>query len=1480
MFKQWNTGDLVEDDTYDGSTSYNTVEGYEVSDKVNKADLNRPIRNLHENSLSNRELLKNYAKFSSMPNGVIKDALTQEFQIDGDTDFFSLTFNPGTGDTTMYYSRLTPGIAIVNGEVIVSRPQTNILERKLDSILQLENWNNEGTFIRYYEVSDKFQARIIKRDINGNVVNHDYGGTWGDSSEGYDSCLALSAAIYGDTASFGKFLMNTIGVDLEYLSAEPVVRVLNGDSIWWYVDTDGTVVGDSSAGGAGTLALCHFTSSGDSYTSFTDDRTYLQNFNDFRQFIYLNVPQEWGDSDTLLITNPYTGINGVNKSDITDVNSFLVFLDGGDTSPLIGWYGSGNIPGIDKTRTDKLVANRDLIVKTDSGDTLGASWVSIKELSGDSWVFYGDKFFRGASRFTIDATTDISLTAADIYLTAGDSIYLSGDEIYLRASSGSFSINTSGAITLTSASGQNITMTSTSAIVDINGNELQVDSSTFDVNSATQTYNGSTFAVVATSTSTAISLTASGAGGDITIDADDLLNLIGDSIVLSGTTYAFLGATTTRITATTFDVNASLDLDTTGTVDFNLTTSTSASSFKVDTLGGIDLDVDAGFTLNENSGASFSINTSGAITLTSASNQNITISSAGTTGNLILNGGDTIQFQIAGTNKLLLTGTTLYPAELNGSSLGTSTLRFSTGYFTTSNSTTAGIATANITTVLNLPNGTAAAPALRFTSDTNTGIFRIGVDTIGFSTEGTSRLGLNNSTLYPTSTNVVSLGTSSNSFLNIYGTLRTAFQTYITSVGTLTSLTVGGAVTVTGAKSTFAAAAAGYASINLPHGTSPSSSSQGDVWTTTSGVFANVNGTAVVLASTTGSVTEITAGNGMNFTTITASGAVTMGTPSTLNNTTTNATSTNSHTHAITNYALSGTSNQITVSGSGRVLGAATTLSLPQSINTTAAVTFGSVTATTFTGSLSGTATNATNINISTTNGNGNDATMYPVLVGANTTGNQLPHTDIAALYYNASSNILYSPNINATNLTGTITSTSASQPNITSLGTLTSLQIDSININGTVITSSADININAQGINLNAVGDTLRVVGNRFQSDATTFDVNSATQTYNGSTFAVVATSTSTAISLTASGAGGDITISANDLLNVSGDSISLNATTSTIIKGGELQVDSSTFDVNSATQTYNGSTLTHTASGKLTLQSTQAAVDAIRIHASNAAGGIDLDADSININGSNGTISINSSGRIDIDAASGQLVDIYSGTEVQINGGALLDLDATSITINSTNGNISVATTTGTISLTTPDLRLLGTSTYIGAYGVGYKIDDTANVSTYAGYTATNNGLVVSGSFGAYKVFNAVWNDYAEGFEYSKKEKNLIPGMVYKQTKEGLMLTTKRAEKGTVGVYSDTAGMVMGSAGCIIPESEEDQKDKTKIPVGLAGKVRVFIKEKIEIGDAFVSGKGGFATRASIFDKVFRSDRIIGKALECSEDSEEKRIWMLIGV
>lgn len=94
------------------------------------------------------------------------------------------------------------------------------------------------------------------------------------------------------------------------------------------------------------------------------------------------------------------------------------------------------------------------------------------------------------------------------------------------------------------------------------------------------------------------------------------------------------------------------------------------------------------------------------------------------------------------------------------------------------------------------------------------------------------------------------------------GVTVTGNSTITGTLGGLTGLTVAsggvtvtgnssvaGSLTVTGAKATMAAAASGYASLNLPHGTAPSSPANGDLWTTTSGMFARIDGATTPLVT-------------------------------------------------------------------------------------------------------------------------------------------------------------------------------------------------------------------------------------------------------------------------------------------------------------------------------------------------------------------------------------------------------------------------------------------------------------------------------------------------------------------------------------------------------------------------------------------------------------------------------------------------------
>ena len=144
----------------------------------------------------------------------------------------------------------------------------------------------------------------------------------------------------------------------------------------------------------------------------------------------------------------------------------------------------------------------------------------------------------------------------------------------------------------------------------------------------------------------------------------------------------------------------------------------------------------------------------------------------------------------------------------------------------------------------------------------------------------------------------------------------------------------------------------------------------------------------------------------------------------------------------------------------------------------------------------------------------------------------------------------------------------------------------------------------------------------------------------------------------------------------------------------------------------------------------------------------------------------------------------------------------------------------------------------------------------------------LNYNGYFYATKVFNAVYNDYAEYFE--KGSNNLEPGDVLEVNDDGKYVkSSSENSKRVVGVYSDTFGHLLGGNG-----DGNDVKDF--VPVGLAGRVNVKVVGDIEPGDLLVSSSiPGVAMKKNAFSFT---GTVIGKALEFHNGDSVDRIKMLI--
>lgn len=151
------------------------------------------------------------------------------------------------------------------------------------------------------------------------------------------------------------------------------------------------------------------------------------------------------------------------------------------------------------------------------------------------------------------------------------------------------------------------------------------------------------------------------------------------------------------------------------------------------------------------------------------------------------------------------------------------------------------------------------------------------------------------------------------------------------------------------------------------------------------------------------------------------------------------------------------------------------------------------------------------------------------------------------------------------------------------------------------------------------------------------------------------------------------------------------------------------------------------------------------------------------------------------------------------------------------------------------------------------------------YSGTTAPSSTerLNYDGYLYATRMYNAVYNDYAELFEVDPNEE-FNPGDVIVKV-PGKNLYTKSYEslsKLVVGVVSDHYGHLLGGTG------DEEYDKKHFVPIGLAGRNITKVKGYVCEGDLLVSTKNGMA-KASVGTKI--PGTIFGKVLNIISVDED---------
>ena len=227
--------------------------------------------------------------------------------------------------------------------------------------------------------------------------------------------------------------------------------------------------------------------------------------------------------------------------------------------------------------------------------------------------------------------------------------------------------------------------------------------------------------------------------------------------------------------------------------------------------------------------------------------------------------------------------------------------------------------------------------------------------------------------------------------------------------------------------------------------------------------------------------------------------------------------------------------------------------------------------------------TTGTADNITVSANNSTDETVYPLFVDG-ATGSQGAESD-TGLTYNPSSGILTATAF-VGNITGNVTGntsgteatvTTAAQSNITSLGTLTTLTVDNVIVNGTTIghTSDTDLITLADG-NVTIAGEldltTLDVSGNAdidgtLEADAITVDGTALNEYIADTVGAMVGSNTETGISVTYEDGDNtlDFVIGSSAITNAMlagsiADSKLAQLTTADKVSGAAIQIDGAT--------------------------------------------------------------------------------------------------------------------------------------------------------------------------------------------------------------------------------------------------------------------------------------------------------------------------------
>ena len=225
--------------------------------------------------------------------------------------------------------------------------------------------------------------------------------------------------------------------------------------------------------------------------------------------------------------------------------------------------------------------------------------------------------------------------------------------------------------------------------------------------------------------------------------------------------------------------------------------------------------------------------------------------------------------------------------------------------------------------------------------------------------------------------------------------------------------------------------------------------------------------------------------------------------------------------------------------------------------------------------------------------------------------------------------------------------------------------------------------------------------------------------------------------------------------------------------------------------------------------------------------------------------------------------------------------------VTMNSTltvKGTITLAavncgaiSSTGLISTSAggkfASIELTGTTPFIDFHYGGSTADYTTRL-----YESSSGALTCTGTFSATKVYNAVWNDYAEYFERGCETE---PGDIIALDLDSDEERYVKAVDGDIvcGIHSDSYGHIVG--GDVLPDdfhgTVEEFNENKYIPVGMVGRVMCKVVGPVKKGDSIYASDipgVGIAKCATCVS----APSFVGYACEANSSEDIKKVKVLL--